>query len=160
MALSIIYGLLIVVAIVMIPLRIRARRRTLKEIDDLRSSFNQDVKELIKKLEPRTVNGKKRRIHSLEAYLLQEDERQFCSAISKFPSVTPVISYAQYFDVARHVYSLMKKHRVEPFRQLEIRGEPDRYFSEKKEDAWVVAKKCKRPLFPRAMQHSKSMATL
>lgn len=163
MVLSIIYGLLIVTAIVMIPLRIRARRRTLKEIDDLRYSFNQDVKELIRKLEPRTATAKKRRTHSLEAYLLQEDIRQFCGFITKFAPIAPAASYTQYLDAARYTYSmmkLMKKRRVESYPKLEISGKLGMYIREEKEDAWVATKECERPLFPSAIQHSKSMATL
>lgn len=162
LVLNIIYGLLIAAAIVIIPLRIRARRRTLKEIDGLRSSFNQDMKELTKKLECRTVNGKKR-IHSLEVYLLQEDIRQFRGFTTKFAPIAQVASYTQYLDAARYtcpMMKLMKKRRVELYPKLEISGKLGMYIREEKEDAWVATKECERPLFPSAVQHSKSMATL
>jgi hypothetical protein len=49
-ALYMIYGLLIVLAIVIWPLRIRARKQTLKEIDRLRSTLQANTKQLVSRI--------------------------------------------------------------------------------------------------------------
>ena len=46
----IIYGVVVLIAIIITPLSIRARRKTLNEIELLKSSFNRDVEALAKKL--------------------------------------------------------------------------------------------------------------
>lgn len=51
-ALYALYAVLIGTAIVILPLRVRARRRTLKEIDGLRHAFRQSVGELVLKVQP------------------------------------------------------------------------------------------------------------
>jgi len=47
----VIFGILAVIAIVITPLSIRARRKTLKEIDSLRVTFQHDIEELTNKVE-------------------------------------------------------------------------------------------------------------
>lgn len=61
--LYIIYGLLIVAAVAILPLRIRARRRTLREIDALRSTFHSNMEDLLARLE--TTTKPKPDVHAL-----------------------------------------------------------------------------------------------
>jgi len=57
MAISeIIYLILIITAIVLIPLRIRARQKTKRQIEEFRVAFNKDLGELTKIIESRVVN--------------------------------------------------------------------------------------------------------
>ncbi len=90
MALNIVYILLIVAAIILIPLRITARRRTLKEIDALRSSMNKDMKELMVKLGADTVTEKEKSTHSLQAHL-RENMRYLFDYISMGAPVLDVV---------------------------------------------------------------------
>lgn len=53
-ALYVIYGLLIVTAIIFIPLRIRNRRRILQDINSLRLKYNQDMSQLMEVVEGKT----------------------------------------------------------------------------------------------------------
>lgn len=54
-ALYVIYGLLIATAIFFIPLRIRNRRRILREINSLRLKYNEDISQLIRIIEGEAV---------------------------------------------------------------------------------------------------------
>lgn len=47
----VIFGILALIAIVITPLSIRARRKTLKEIDSLRVTFQRDIEELTNRVE-------------------------------------------------------------------------------------------------------------
>ena len=65
-ALYVIYGLLIVLAIVIWPLRIRARKQTLKEIDRLRSTLRSNTEQLVSRINEMSVCKPEQYEQSLE----------------------------------------------------------------------------------------------
>lgn len=67
LALYIAYAVLIVAVIVILPLHIRARRQTLKDIDALRSTFQKNMEQLLSKIE--SINIEK----PTESEQLEED---------------------------------------------------------------------------------------
>ena len=64
--LYVIYGLLIVLAIVIWPLRIRARKQTLKEIDRLRSTLRSNTEQLVSRIDEISVFKPEQYEQSLE----------------------------------------------------------------------------------------------
>lgn len=52
----IVYGLLILTAIVILPLRIRSRRKTLREIESLRLEYRKDVSKLLETIRDRDTS--------------------------------------------------------------------------------------------------------
>lgn len=164
LAFNIVVIALIVTAIVMIPLRIRAHRRALKEIDELRSFINEDVKELIEKLEPRTVHEKKERPDWLKTSLTRDDFRQVYQFFLKLrPSGKDIVRCALPLHIGRETYDFWTEKPIVEFYQ-ELQKRPESIIctfeaEEEQEDPWIVATAQPRSVFLISTHRGKLVAT-
>lgn len=149
LALYIIYAVLIVAAIVVVPLRIRARRQTLKDIDALRSTLQKNMEELLSKIAPANIEK------AIEHEQFEED-RILHTLLTQRP-------YEQFVFVksekAFYHYALSLEAPIKE-RYTKLAELRERSWEQAEEDIWSLARNRSKLASPTRRHYSNLLVTV